>query len=51
MMAVTKTQKVVSASENVEKLGPLYTVAGNECGHYGKQMWRFLRKIRNRTTI
>ena len=35
MMAVTKTQKVVSASENVEKLGPLYTVAGNEkCGHY-----------------
>ena len=38
MMAVTKTQKVVSASENVKKLGPLYTVAGNEkCGHYGKQ--------------
>ena len=38
MIAVTKTQKVVSASENVKKLGPLYTVAGNEkCGHYGKQ--------------
>ena len=38
MMAVTKTQKVVSASENVKKLGLLYTVAGNEKGgHYGKQ--------------
>lgn len=45
-MAVTKTQKVVSASENVEKLGPLYTVAGNEkCINLWKTMWRFSEKL------
>ena len=37
-----------NAGEDVEKREPLYTVGGNvnQYSHYGKQFWRFLKKLK-----
>ena len=45
---LSKRQKIKSVDEGVEKREPLYTIGRNVhwCGHYGKQVWRFLKKLK-----
>ena len=44
--AIIKNQVITRFGKGVEKREPLHTVAGNINwhGHYGKEVWRFLRK-------
>ena len=44
--------EITSACENVEKREPLGTAGGNLnwYSHYGKRVWSFLKKFKNRTT-
>lgn len=47
----TTKQKTAGAGEDVQKLGPSYTVGGNEkwCSHDGERYGRSPQKVKNRT--
>ena len=49
----SKSLQTVSAIEGVEKREAYYIVGGNKnwCNQLWKTVWRFLRKLKNRTTI
>lgn len=52
-MASIKWQEIASIGEDVEKREPWCTVGGdiNWCGHCGKPVWKFFKKIKNRATV
>ena len=45
---LSKRQEITNVGEDVEKREPSYTVGGtvNWCSHYGKTVWRFLKKLK-----
>ena len=45
---LSKRQEITNAGMNVQKREPLCTAGGNVnwCSHYGKTVWRFLKKLK-----